>query len=157
MSVLLLQFPYTHFDEKARWALDYKGIEHQRQNLLPGRQHRRLRRLTGLSQTPVMLYNDEVVPGSHNIVLRVERKFPDTRRLLPDDVKLRSDALTLATALDEALGPVVGSLLFGTMTSDYARSLLLEAGSARFAERALFPLTRRHIARRSAARASAPS
>ena len=31
----LLQFPYSHFNEKARWALDFKGLRHVRTSLLP--------------------------------------------------------------------------------------------------------------------------
>jgi hypothetical protein len=32
---LLWHIPLSHFNEKARWALDYKGIAHRRQVLGP--------------------------------------------------------------------------------------------------------------------------
>jgi glutathione S-transferase len=32
----LWQIEVSHFSEKARWALDYKGVEHKRSSPLPG-------------------------------------------------------------------------------------------------------------------------
>ena len=32
----LYQFPISHFCEKIRWTLDYKGLSHKTRNLLPG-------------------------------------------------------------------------------------------------------------------------
>jgi len=32
----LYQFQFSHYCEKARWALDYKGISYKPRNLLPG-------------------------------------------------------------------------------------------------------------------------
>ena len=33
---VLWQFKYSHYNEKARWALDFKRIPHRRRSLLPG-------------------------------------------------------------------------------------------------------------------------
>src|SRR5436190_1646821 len=33
---VLWQFKYSHYNEKARWALDFKRVTHVRQSLLPG-------------------------------------------------------------------------------------------------------------------------
>jgi glutathione S-transferase len=41
----LLQFPYSNFNEKARWAFDWKGVPHRRTNLLPGPHMARVRRI----------------------------------------------------------------------------------------------------------------
>ena len=43
----LLQFRSSHYNEKARWVLDYKGIPHVRRTLLPGFHARSVRKLTG--------------------------------------------------------------------------------------------------------------
>ena len=43
----LFQFKVSHFNEKARWALDYKGIAHVRHSLLPGPQKAKMRKLSG--------------------------------------------------------------------------------------------------------------
>ena len=36
MKPTLWHIPISHYSEKARWALDYKGIEHERRAPMPG-------------------------------------------------------------------------------------------------------------------------
>jgi glutathione S-transferase len=36
MTARLYTFTISHFAEKARWALDYKGIHYQEKRLVPG-------------------------------------------------------------------------------------------------------------------------
>ena len=59
----LFQFKVSHFNEKARWALDFKGIAHVRHSLLPGPQKPKMQRLSGQEQTPVLRCGDDVVAG----------------------------------------------------------------------------------------------
>ena len=47
MAIKLYQFCISHYCEKARWALDYKGINYQTVNLLPGQHVNTIRKLTG--------------------------------------------------------------------------------------------------------------
>jgi hypothetical protein len=50
---ILWHLKVSNYNEKARWALDHKGIPHIRRAVVPG-QHRRLaRRLTGESTFPL--------------------------------------------------------------------------------------------------------
>jgi hypothetical protein len=53
-EIVLHQFPASHFNEKARWALDWKGLPHRRASYLPGPHAPRIRRLTGQTATPVL-------------------------------------------------------------------------------------------------------
>jgi hypothetical protein len=46
-ELTLHQFLYSHFNEKARWALDHKGIPHQRRAYLPGPHRPAMQRLSG--------------------------------------------------------------------------------------------------------------
>ncbi len=32
----LHQFQFSHYNEKARWALDFKGLKYEKRSLLPG-------------------------------------------------------------------------------------------------------------------------
>ncbi len=73
----LLQFPYSHFNEKARWALDYKRLPHRRRNLLPGPHVLQLKRLTGRTQVPVLRLGDRLVSGSAQIIDELERRVPE--------------------------------------------------------------------------------
>ena len=51
----LFQFRASHFTEKARWALDWKGIPHVRHMLLPGPHLPRMLWMTGQQQVPVLV------------------------------------------------------------------------------------------------------
>ena len=52
---VLWQLELSHYNEKVRWALDYKRIPHIRRSLLPGLHIIEARRLTGdMSTTPVL-------------------------------------------------------------------------------------------------------
>ena len=44
---LLWHIPLSHFNEKVRWALDYKRIPHTRRSMLPGVHQMVLKRKAG--------------------------------------------------------------------------------------------------------------
>ena len=46
---------FSHYNEKARWALDLKGVPHERVSLMPGPHAPRMLRLTGRTQTPALV------------------------------------------------------------------------------------------------------
>ena len=46
-AVELLQFRFSPYNEKARWALDYKKVPHKRTSLAPGPHVPNIRALTG--------------------------------------------------------------------------------------------------------------
>lgn len=48
----LYQFTFSHYCEKARWALEYKGIAYQPVNLLPGSHLRTVQKLTPKERPP---------------------------------------------------------------------------------------------------------
>lgn len=76
-DVELIQFLYSPYNEKARWALDFKGIRHRRRSLLPGPHMPVVKKLTGQTATPVLRLAGEVVWGSARILEAIERAFPE--------------------------------------------------------------------------------
>lgn len=72
----LLEFPHSHFCEKARWALDWKGVEYRRQALFPGLHLWRLRGLEATS-VPVLVDGSLTIQGSGEILDYLERRVPD--------------------------------------------------------------------------------
>ncbi len=81
MAIVLHQFEFSHFNDKARWALDFKGIEHRRESYLPGPHMFFIRRLSGQAQTPVLAVDNEVIPGSAAIIPRfTPRTLPCGRK-----------------------------------------------------------------------------
>jgi glutathione S-transferase len=53
--VVLHQFVASHYNEKARWALDWKGVAHRRITYFPGPHALAMRRLSGQTATPVLV------------------------------------------------------------------------------------------------------
>ncbi len=69
---ILWQFTFSHFNEKARWALDYKGIAHVRRSLLPGPHIPKVKMMTGQTTVPVMVMNGETIFDSTRIIAALD-------------------------------------------------------------------------------------
>lgn len=143
----LFQFTFSHYNEKARWALDHKGIAHRRLSLLPGPHMGTVKKLTGGSSTQVPVLRDggEIVAGSDAILEHLERSHP-TPALFPADAEERRAAHALVRWFDEEVGPQVRCAFFFEIlpdTSYAARCFTLGHGSlVQAVYRAGFPATR---------------
>ena len=104
--MLLLQFSTSHYCRKARLALGYKKIPYQVQNLTPGLHTLKIRPLTGLTTTPVLLPQLEGQPKAIGDSTRIF-KFLETYRqeppLVPEGL-LEAEAWMLEDWLDESIG-----------------------------------------------------
>lgn len=107
----LHQFTRSHFNEKVRWALDFKKIPHVRIGYLPGPHALMIRRLSGQGQVPVLRMDGRVLCGSAHILDMLEQRFP-TPALYPADAASRNEALALQARLDAELGPEVRRAFF---------------------------------------------
>jgi len=141
----LFQFKVSHFNEKARWALDYKGIEHVRHSLLPGPQKPRMQKLSGQEQTPVLRWDGEVIAGSAAIIDYVERRAPHPA-LYPSDTTLLRRALAVQARFDDEVGPAIRLAMFHELLAEprYFVSMFTvgQPVLARIGYRAVFPLIR---------------
>lgn len=161
----LWQIDVSHFSEKARWALAWKGVEHRRRSPVPGAHMAVALWLTrGAQYTfPVLSIDGQGIGDSTAIVAALEERFPEPP-LYPADVAQRRRALELEEFFDEELGPQIRLLAWhelgkdrerftelmeqtapaplaklGRPTAAYARAytaLRFRAGSAEAAERA---------------------
>ncbi len=150
MRIVLHQFEMSHFNDKARWALAFKGVQHERVSYLPGPHIPAIRKLSGQPQTPVLCVDDDVVAGSAAIIDRLERLFPDPA-LYPAEGGERDAALALQTRFDTEVGPATRTAIFSKLVDDggylcrmFARSKPLPK---RLLYRAAFPLARPLIAK----------
>ncbi len=100
----LLQFRYSPYNEKVRWALDAKRVPHRRSSLLPGPHMGRVKKLTGRTSTPVLLADGQAIDGSTRIVQWLDERWPEPR-LLPADAAQRADALALTRRFDDDIAP----------------------------------------------------
>ncbi len=85
--VRLWQLELSHFNEKVRWALDYKRINHRRRSLLPGAHALITRRLTGdVGTTPVLDLDGRMIGDSTRIIAALEERWPEPPLYPPDPV-----------------------------------------------------------------------
>jgi glutathione S-transferase len=101
---ILWHLKVSHYNEKARWALDYKGLPHTRRALDPGSHEKVARKLSGGTTFPVLQLNGKVLGDSTEIIAELERIRPRPA-LYPADPTLRQRALELEDHFDEELGP----------------------------------------------------
>jgi glutathione S-transferase len=114
-AIELFQFSHSHYNEKARWALDFKGLVHARHCVLPGPHMLQMKRLSGQTQVPVLRIDGTVIPGSAAIVDAIETRVASPP-LYPADPAAREEALDLQRKLDDELGPEVRRGVFhGTL------------------------------------------
>lgn len=108
---LLWQLRFSHFNEKARWALDYKQVPHRRRSLAPGLHSRRTKRLGGRGTTPLLQIDGEAIGDSTEIIAELEGHKSDPP-LYPQAGAERRAALALEEHFDTELGPGVRSAVF---------------------------------------------
>jgi glutathione S-transferase len=118
----LWQIDVSHFSEKARWALAYKGIEHQRRGPVPGAHIPVALWLTrGAHNTfPVLELDGRRIGDSTAIIAALEQRYPEPP-LYPADPEQRRHALELEDFFDEELGPNMRRLAFHELGNDPER------------------------------------
>lgn len=106
MSVVLYQFPISHFCEKVRWALDYKGIDYETNNLLPGLHVKTTTKLAKRSSVPVLQHKGEAIQNSSVILDYLEHEFPG-KSLTPSEPERLAEVKEWEDFCDKELGPTV--------------------------------------------------
>jgi glutathione S-transferase len=98
---VLWQYNFSNFNEKARWALDFKGVAHVRRSVLPGGP--RAMAFSRKGTLPVLELDGERIVDSTPIIGALEERFPDPA-LYPTDPVERRAALELEEFFDEQAG-----------------------------------------------------
>ena len=109
-SCRLYQFRHSHFSEKARWALDFKGVPYETINLVRGPHERVARQLGAAESTvPILTLPDgTVIQDSTAIIDWLEERFPDVPSLNPPSEAEYSEARRLEERFDDTLGYHLG-------------------------------------------------
>jgi glutathione S-transferase len=115
----LWHIPVSHYNEKVRWALDLKGVDHDRRAPMPPAHMAVAMWLTrgGASTFPLLELDGNAVADSTAIIEALERRYPDPP-LYPADPEERTRALALEEYFDEELGPYSRQLAFHEMRGD---------------------------------------
>ena len=116
---VLWHIPVSHYSEKVRWALDHKGVQHDRRAPPPPAQMLITPALTrGRSRTfPLLQLDGRAIGDSTEIIAALEERFPD-RPLHPADPAERRRALALEEHFDEEVGPHTRRLAFFELRRD---------------------------------------
>ena len=149
---VLWQLEISHYNEKVRWALDYKQVPHIRRSLLPGLHMVKAKRLTGdTSTTPVLTLDGRSIGDSTRIIAAIEERWPQPP-LYPEDPAQRGRALELEDFFDEQLGPHLRRAAYAELLprADLVRPLFShgQPRPARILLRAGFPALRAAMRRK---------
>jgi glutathione S-transferase len=136
----LIQFRYSPYNEKVRWAFDFKQMPHTRRSLLPGPHLPVVKRLSGNTTTPVLIAKDQVIDGSANIIAWLEQQQP-TPSLLPAQEDQRLEILRIQKWFDDDITPRLRrTILDALMKSPRYFASVFGAGHSNLA-RAAYALT----------------
>jgi glutathione S-transferase len=114
---VLYHLEVSHYNEKVRWALDYKGIPHERRAPMPITHMATAYRLARVKTFPVLKIDGKAIGDSTRIIAEVERRYPEPP-LYPDDPQERRRALDLEDFFDEELGPHIRIAVFHELTKE---------------------------------------
>lgn len=112
-ETILWHIEVSHFNEKARWALEYKGVPYEKRTPMPALHGFSALRLTRGKQRrlPVMELDGERIGDSTAIIAALEKRFPEPA-LYPEDPGERAAALNLEDFFDEHLAADVRRFMF---------------------------------------------
>ena len=123
----LVTIPFSHFCEKARWALDHTRVAYREEGHVPGLHRRAVRFACGKAgSVPVLVLDgDGVLDDSPLIVRWADARATSDRKLLPSGGRERDEALALEHHLDVDFGPHVRRFAYFHILPDRARALTL--------------------------------
>jgi len=149
----LVTIPFSHFCEKARWALDHARVDYQEEGHVPLLHRRAVARLSGRAgSVPVLVLDgDGVLDDSPLIVRWADARASSDRKLLPIGGRELDEALALERHFDSELGPHTRRFAYFHLLPDRARTLELMRLSTPSMEHSLvrfgYPLLRRLMER----------
>ena len=99
---VLWHIPFSHYSEKVRWALDYKGIAHRRR-VLGSDYLIRVWRATGQGKLPVLWLDGRAIADSTRIIAAIEGQYSEPP-LYPRDTSAGSTRSRWRTISTRRLG-----------------------------------------------------
>ena len=107
----LYQFPLSHYCEKVRWVLDYKGLAYRCINLLPGLHLNKMKKISGRTSVPVLVDGQTVVRDSHKIIDYLEQTYSD-KPVTPKQASQKKAVIAWEKFADEEVGPHVRRICY---------------------------------------------
>ena len=149
MSLRLISVRFSHYCEKARWALDRAGLAYTEDAHVPVLSWRATFGARGGRTVPVLVTPDGVLEDSTEILRWIDRQGRGPA-LFPAG-PMGDDVAALEDEADRRVGPASRRLAYHALFTDpdATRALVLSAGPGweRHAGRAVYPLLRQVIRR----------
>jgi glutathione S-transferase len=112
-SARFITIPFSHYCEKARWALDYATIDYVEEGHVPGFHRLAVRRAKSAhSSVPVLVVDDRSLGDSRDILAWANARAPAGREIYPTDEALKAEVLALENRFDTELGPHIRRVLY---------------------------------------------
>ncbi len=109
----LISIPFSHYSEKARWALDHHRRSYREEGHPPVLHIVAVRRAGGSRTAPVLVLDDRVLDDSTAILAPLDAGRADTPRLYPE---LGGDTVReLEDLFDRRLGPATRRIGYGQL------------------------------------------
>jgi len=126
-QIILYQFPISHYCEKALWALDYKHLPYQTNNLIPGPHMRVIKKMAPLTSVPVIKDQNKIVQDSTSIIDYLDKEYPK-HPLSPMDKNLAKEAIDWEEYCDKEIGPHLRRFFYNSILPNrkLATSLMLQ-------------------------------
>jgi glutathione S-transferase len=142
-DAILVTIPFSHFCEKARWALDRAGYPYVEEGHPPGFHRPRSKSLGAKGTVPVLRTDAGVLFDDSSTILE---HVGEAAALYPSDAALRADIAALEARFDRELGPDVRRIAYFHLLGDARLALPILKSGARTWQRvvmtAMFPLLR---------------
>ncbi|MDP6980650.1 MAG: glutathione S-transferase family protein [Myxococcota bacterium] len=121
----LYVFAISHYCEKARWALDYLGIEYELRHLAPGR-HMEVAAQLGApgSSLPLLVSGEQVVQGSSAIIDWAEATAATPSKRLDPALEFAAECRALERRLDDLVGVHGRRYYYSEALVDYPDTVL---------------------------------
>lgn len=128
----LYQFELSHYVEKVRLILDYKGLPYRKVEVTPGIGQLEVYRLSGQRQVPMLKDGDRVIADSTAIAEYLDQKYPE-KPIIPTDPRQRGLCLLMEQWADESIGPNARKCMIGALgQSQSFRQAFLPASTPDF-------------------------
>jgi glutathione S-transferase len=111
----LYQFEMSHYSEKVKLILDYKGLDYTKIEVTPGIGQFEVFQMSGQSKVPVLKDGGEVIADSTAIAEYLERKYPE-KPIIPTDPKQKGLCLLMEQWADESIGLNSRKALIGALS-----------------------------------------
>lgn len=142
----LITIGFSHFCEKARWALDLAGLDYVEEDHAPVMHWAANLRAGARRTVPALVTPRSVLVESTDIVRFADEALPESQRLFPADPDQHREVVGWVDRFDRALGPATRRAIYYYVFAEpeKARELLSSTGPKweRRVARVMFPAIR---------------